>query len=113
MKSSFTFSLVAVTLTAIGSISSVSWASDIAAGQQKAEVCAACHGKDGNTPIDPSYPKLAGQHANYLERTLKNYKSGARKNAIMAAQAALLSNKDIENLSAYYASLPGTLTVKK
>jgi cytochrome c553 len=110
MKPSFKFSFVAVSLAAI---SSVSWASDISEGQKKAEVCAACHGKDGNTPIDPSYPKLAGQHANYLERTLKNYKSGARKNAIMGAQAALLSNKDIENVSAYYASLPGTLIVKK
>ncbi len=113
MKSLFSLSLVAATGLALAGLSSASIAGNIAEGQKKAEVCAACHGKDGNTPIDPSYPKLAGQYANYLERTLKNYKSGARKNAIMAAQAAQLSNKDIENLSAYYASLPGTLIIKK
>lgn len=111
MKSSF--SLVVTTGLVLAGISSVSIAGNIAEGQKKAEVCAACHGKDGNTPIDPSYPKLAGQYANYLERSLKNYKTGARKNAIMAAQAAQLSNKDIENLSAYYASLPGSMIIKK
>ena len=89
-------------------------AADAAAGQAKADqVCAACHGKDGNTPIDPSYPKLAGQHRDYLERALLDYKSGARKNAIMAGQAQPLSRADISNLAAYYAALPGSLRVKR
>lgn len=89
-------------------------AADISNGKVKAEtVCAACHGKDGNTPIDPSYPKLAGQYRDYLERALLDYKSGARKNAIMAGQSQALSRADIENLSAYYASLPGSLRVKR
>jgi cytochrome c553 len=50
-------------------------------------VCAACHGKDGNTPIDPTYPKLAGQYRDFLQRSPLDDQSGARKNAIMAAQA--------------------------
>ena len=50
-------------------------------------MCAACHGKDGNTPIDPSYPKLAGQYRDFLQRSLLDDQSGARKNAIMASQA--------------------------
>lgn len=89
-------------------------AADRAAGQAKADaVCAACHGKDGNTPIDPSYPKLAGQHPDFLIRALADYKAGSRKNAIMAAQAQGLSKADIENLAAYYGSLPGSLAAKR
>jgi cytochrome c553 len=89
-------------------------AADIAAGRAKHEqVCAACHGKDANTPIDPSYPRLAGQYRDYLERTLIDYQAGARKNAIMAAQAQPLSRADIANLAAFYASLPGTLSHKR
>ncbi len=88
-------------------------AGDIAAGAQKAEVCAACHGKDGNTPIDPSYPRLAGQYRDFLYQALMDYKSERRKNAIMVAQAKQLSKSDIDNLAAYYASLPGQLTHKR
>jgi len=89
-------------------------AGDVAKGREKADqVCAACHGKDGNTPIDPSYPKLAGQHGDYLVRALLDYKSEQRKNAIMVAQAKGLSRADIDNLSAFYASLPGTLSHKR
>jgi cytochrome c553 len=88
-------------------------AADIAEGQKKSATCAACHGKDGNTPIDPSYPKLAGQYKDFLVRALKDYKSGARKNAVMSGQAAALSSNDMENLAAYYASLPGNLSTMK
>jgi cytochrome c553 len=88
-------------------------AGDIAVGEKKAEVCAACHGKDGNAPIDPSYPKLGGQHKDFLVRALKDYKSGARKNAIMGGQAAQLSSVDMDNLAAYYASRTSTLSVMK
>lgn len=89
-------------------------AADVAKGKEKADqVCAACHGKDGNSPIDPSYPKLAGQHADYLVRVLLDYKSEQRKNAIMVAQAKGLSRTEIDNLSAYYASLPGTLSHRR
>jgi cytochrome c553 len=89
-------------------------AADLQKGREKADqVCAACHGKDGNTTIDPSYPKLAGQAADYLVEALKGYKNESRKNAIMVAQAKALSSADIKNLAAYYASLPGQISSKK
>jgi cytochrome c553 len=90
------------------------YAADIAQGRAKADqVCAACHGKDGNTPIDPSYPRLAGQHRDFLERALLDYRTDGRKNAIMAAQAKQLSRADVSNLAAYYGSLPGSLSAKR
>ena len=76
-------------------------------------VCAACHGKDGITAVLPSYPILAGQHEDYLNQALLDYKSGARKNAVMAGIASTLSKNDIEGLSKYFASLPGPLNIKK
>jgi cytochrome c553 len=101
-------------LLALLSMSPAVSAADRAAGQAKADaVCAACHGKDGNTPVDPSYPKLAGQYSDFLVRALSDYKSGARKNAIMAGQVQALSKADIENLAAYYAGLPGSLSAKR
>lgn len=104
----------AAAAAALSSVAFAAQAADVAAGKAKADtVCAACHGKDGNTPIDPSYPKLAGQYRDYLERALLDYKSGARKNAIMAGQSQGLSRADIENLAAYYASLPGSMRVKR
>jgi cytochrome c553 len=104
----------AATAVALAAAASSALAADVAAGKAKHEaVCAACHGKDANTPIDPSYPRLAGQHRDYLERSLLDYKNGSRKNAIMAGQAQPLSRADIENLAAFYASLPGTLRVKR
>lgn len=93
---------------------SAAFAADIEQGRLKADQeCSKCHGKDGNTPIDPSYPKLAGQHKDFIERALLDYRSDARKNAIMAGQAKQLSRDDVRNLAAFYASLPGTLSVKK
>lgn len=89
-------------------------AADLAAGEKVAETtCAACHGKDGNTPIDPSYAKLAGQHRDYLVIALKEYRDDRRKNAIMGAQAKQLSAADVENVAAWFASLPGDLRVRK
>ena len=90
------------------------FAGDAAAGADKAkQVCAACHGADGNTPSTPDFPKLAGQYEDYLLQALKQYKSGARKNPIMAAQVQPLSAKDMENLAAYYASQPGSIFLIK
>jgi cytochrome c553 len=81
-------------------------AADANAGAAKAkEVCAACHGMDGNSQ-QPDYPKLGGQHADYLAKSLRDYKSGARKNPIMAGFAAALTKQDIDNLAAYYAQQP-------
>ncbi len=82
---------------------------DVIAGKLKAaEVCSACHGLDGNSE-NPIYPIIAGQHASYLRQSLHDYKSGARKNAIMQGFATQLSEEDIDNLSAYYASQSGPL----
>ncbi len=79
--------------------------------------CAACHGADYNTPIDPTYPKLAGQHADYLAHSLRAYKRGAgtngRVNPIMAAQVQPLSNQDMADIGAYLARLPSQLVVRK
>jgi cytochrome c553 len=87
-------------------------AADLAAGAAKAkEVCQACHGLDGNSQV-PDYPKLGGQRPDYLAKALRDYKSGARKNPIMASFAGTLSATDIENLAAYYATQPAVLVVK-
>ena len=76
--------------------------------------CAACHGADFNKPVDPSYPKLAGQHADYLAHALIAYKRGdganGRSNPIMAGQVKPLSDRDIADISAYLASLPSSLS---
>ena len=85
-------------------------AADIEAGKKKVqEVCAACHGLDGATPTAPDYPKLAGQYPDYLNKALRDYKTGMRKNPIMAGMAAPLTEKDIENLAAYFSSQPSNL----
>lgn len=74
-------------------------------GKQKAaQVCAACHGPEGNKPSTPDQPILAGQHYDYLVRALTDYKSGRRSNPIMKGFAATLSKQDIEDLAAWFAS---------
>jgi len=88
-------------------------AADLAAGAAKAkEICQACHGLDGNSKV-PDYPKLGGQRPDYLAKALRDYKSGLRKNPIMAGFAGTLSEADIENVAAYYASQPPVLVVKR
>lgn len=82
---------------------------DPVAGAEKAKTCASCHGATGNESLDGTYPKLAGQYPEYLAKALHDYKSGERKNAIMAGFAAGLSDEDIDDLSAYYASQAGDL----
>ena len=78
---------------------------DIAAGKAKSAVCAACHGANGISII-PDYPNLAGQKVKYLESTIKAYRDGERKNPIMSPMASGLSDSDIANIAAYFASLP-------
>ena len=80
--------------------------------------CASCHGADYDKPIDPSYPKLAGQHADYIAHALNAYKRGGdqangRSNPIMAGFAKPLSNQDIKDIAAYLHSLPGTMVVRR
>ena len=90
-------------------VSAQAHAGDPAAGREKAKACAACHGENGVSQA-PDFPKLAGQHEDYLVRSLTEYKSGARKNAIMAAQVANLKREDIADLAAYYSSLQALTT---
>lgn len=67
-----------------------------------AQVCVACHGQDG-VGITPQYPTLAGQHADYLERAIHDYKKGGRKNPIMATFASQIKEEDVRVLARYYA----------
>jgi cytochrome c553 len=87
---------------------------DVAKGEQLAQAqCVACHGKDFFSPVDPSYPKLAGQYPDYLEKALRDYQTGARKNPIMAGLAKPLTRADIQNVAAYLSRLPGPLGNEK
>ena len=83
---------------------------DATAGASKAPVCFACHGPGGNGAINPEWPKLAGQHSSYIQDQLKDFKAGKRKNPVMLGQAAGLSDDDMRNLAAYFATqkaIPG------
>lgn len=80
---------------------------DAAAGKEKSASCAACHGADGNSAA-PNFPKIAGQHAGYLYKQLAEFKNGKRENATMAGLVASLSNADMQDLAAYYASQTGS-----
>ena len=103
-RNAFTVAVIAALATANA------MAADVEAGKKKvAEVCAACHGLDGATPTTPDYPKLAGQYPDYLSKALRDYKSGARKNPIMAGMAQGLTEKDIENVSQYFYVQPSNL----
>jgi len=78
---------------------------DVEAGKVAATACQACHGKDG-IGVTPQTPNLAGQKELYLSNQLIAYRSGTRKNNIMSPLAKPLSDEDIANLAAYFASLP-------
>ena len=97
--------LTIVALVALAG-SPAAWAGgDAAAGKAKAaQVCAACHGPEGNKPSAPDQPILAGQYPDYLVKALSDYKSGKRANPIMKGFAATLSDKDIEDIAAWFSS---------
>ena len=81
---------------------------DAAAGQTKSALCATCHGADGNSPLAIN-PKLAGQNASYMVKQLQDFKSGARPGVTMAAMVLSLSDQDMEDIAAWYASQEPTL----
>ena len=83
-------------------------AGDATAGQTKAAVCGACHGPDGNSAA-PTFPKLAGQGERYLLKQLKDIKSGARPVVPMTGLLDNLSDQDLADLSAYFASQKGSV----
>lgn len=80
---------------------------DLQRGLEKSQVCQSCHGRTGNESLMESYPKLAGQHEDYLVHALKAYRSGDRNNAVMAGFAGQLSDQDIADLAAWYSAQEG------
>ena len=105
-------------LTSLAFSTSAAWAADAAlkgdpaAGKTKSATCAACHGADGNS-INPEWPKLAGQSEGYLFKQLQNFKAGkdaegGRYNATMAPMIDPLTEQDMADLAAYFASQTGT-----
>ena len=93
-----------IAITASIIMSSPVLAGDAAAGKGKSALCAACHGAAGVSAI-PMYPNLAGQKEAYLVKQIKDFKSGARKDPVMAPMAMAIADADIENISAYFSSL--------
>ena len=84
-------------------------AAHAAAGKQKSQTCAACHGPDGNS-VAPDFPRIAGQHYDYLVHAITAYQSGARKNPGMMPMVDKLSKRDIEDLAAYFSQQRGLVT---
>ena len=86
-------------------------AGNIEAGEKLATAkgCAGCHGADGNAPTIPDAPKLGGQYGDYIAHSLQGYRDGRRENATMSAPVAGLTDQEIADLSAYFASRPSQL----
>jgi cytochrome c553 len=97
----FSCSLIALTMLLL---SLTAAAADAAAGKEKAAVCAGCHGPDGIS-TNPLWPNLAGQHAEYLAKQMREFRDGKREDPLMSPMAQGLTDQDIENLAAYYAGL--------
>ena len=91
-------------LVMFGAVSTAHAAGNASAGQAKTAACAGCHGAAGNKTTMPIYPKLGGQHASYIAKQLADFKSGTRKDPIMMGMAAALSEEDMADIAAYFAS---------
>jgi cytochrome c553 len=101
---------IAVVLAVSAGGTAVQAKGNVEAGKAKAaQICAACHGADGNKPTGPDFPLLGGQHPDYLKKALADYKSGKRNNPIMKGFAATLSNQEMDDLAAWFASQPSNL----
>ena len=81
------------------------------AGLEKATACSACHGQNGIS-VSAMWPTLAGQHQDYLEKALQQYRDGSRSDAVMGAQAGLIAAEDVAVLARYFAGLDGLETTK-
>jgi len=105
--------LLAVLLGAAASMPAQAAGGDKASAERDlqtlVQTCAACHGENGDQALQPSYPLLAGQHASYLESALKQYRSGARNNAVMNGQAANLTDGEIRALARYFSGKQSAL----
>ncbi|CAN0622516.1 Cytochrome c class I [Burkholderia multivorans] len=115
------FKTAAAMVFAAGFAIGTAHAADLAKGKDLVEShnCAACHGAQLNKPINAEYPRLAGQHADYLVWAMRQYQMGlgspllGRSNAIMQAQVQNLSVADMKDIAAYIESLQGDLVFKK
>ena len=118
---SFRLALASLGLLVVASVSSAHARGNIENGKEvatKKYPCISCHGVEFNKPIDPTYPKLAGQHYDYLRQALIAYQRGehptfGRSNAVMASQAKALSAKEIDDVAAYLASLPPSVVLRR
>ncbi|MGR8948356.1 MAG: c-type cytochrome [Gammaproteobacteria bacterium] len=83
--------------------------------EEKLQSCAACHGENGDKPLAPEYPILAGQHPDYIAQALRQYKSGRRTNPIMMQQVELLelTDADMVRLGQYFGAKPGLKSLTK
>ncbi len=102
MKTLLKTALVAIPL--VVATGTTQAAGDASAGRAKAAVCAACHGPNG-VSANPQWPNLAGQKDLYMIKQLKAFRDGTRVDPLMSAQAQPLSDRDIEDLAAYFSSL--------
>ncbi len=103
IRFSSSFIITLSLLLSMGLISNTN-AADIAAGKAKTPMCASCHGVEGISS-NPLWPNLAGQQGLYMEKQLKAFRDGQRVDPVMSALAKPLTNDDIVNISAYFASL--------
>ena len=92
-----------ILLAALAASGSAFASGDASVGKKKSTPCAVCHGAEGVSP-SPEFPNLAGQYPDYLLSAMQHYKNGKRKNPIMKAQVEKLSNKDMMDLAAFFAS---------
>jgi cytochrome c553 len=96
-------------VAAVVLVTTVAWTGPVLAagskeaGQAKAATCVACHGSDGNS-VNPEWPSIAGQHETYIVRQLTNFRDGERQNLLMSPMAMGLSDQDVEDLAAFFAS---------
>ncbi|PCI15993.1 MAG: cytochrome C [Piscirickettsiaceae bacterium] len=102
--------VIAVSVLAVSA--SVMAGGNVQAGKEKATTCVACHG-EGGVSASPMFPTIAGQHEDYIVHALNAYKTGKRNNPIMQGTVAALSEEDIDDLAAYFASQTGLKTLKK
>ncbi len=96
--------LLTLLLLTLGGAMNAAAGGDAAAGKAKSAICAACHGAEGISMI-PNYPNLACQKEQYLVKAISDFKSGVRKEPLMAPMVAPLSDADVANLAAYFSSL--------
>jgi cytochrome c553 len=102
MTGPITFIVASLAAAALGAGTCA--AGDVKAGRMKAQMCQACHGLDGLSKV-PDAPNIAGQVEPYLTAQLQAFKSGARKSEAMSLVAASLSEKDIDDLAAYFSAI--------